>query len=113
MQTRQIDPKVSTVVDSTDAILFLLPFGCKTYRVIRVSEYHKQTGNYQHIIDILNAICRRKVGDMWFFPVSDRDMLDDTVLTLVESLNVDAVYVEQDQPYGIDKSGNKIQSILN
>ena len=50
---------------------------------------------------------------MWFFKIADRDVLDDAIYTMVESLDVDAVYVEQEQPFGVDESGHNIPSIMN
>ena len=109
---RQIDFEPFADVKELDAILFIVPVGCKVARVFHVPECFKETGQYDDIVETLDTTCSKKLNQFWYFTPHDVDMLHYSLRHLFNQIDVPATLVER-CGHGYDDNANPIPEILN
>lgn len=96
----------------TDAILFMRPIRCMTYRVPSVPETMQEHPHYDDIFDILNAGCSVKRGGIWFFAPPDYDSMLLALETFCLTYELPAFLMEPES-FGRDDDGYLIPEMQN
>lgn len=94
-------------------LLFIKPLLCKTIRVFEVPEVFQQTGQYQDIVQILNATATRKRANVWYYTPPDIDMLHEALWHFSETLEIENYLIEEMPKLGRDDNNRPILEILN
>ena len=94
-------------------VLFIKPLMCKTVRVFGVPENFLDTGQYEDIVEVLDATSSLKRGNIWYYTPSDTDMLYEAMWFLTEHIAAEYFLVEEQPKFGRDDNNNPIQSVLN
>lgn len=98
-------------VEDEGDMWFARPVGSKLYRCCGIPAKYNNTPFYKEIVQVLNTLCTRFHGGVYYFNLDDEALMD--LLEIFEYMGVSAYSATYLQDVGMDRGGFPIREVLN